>query len=95
MPNAKPNTEANAKRRRQQRGNISPADWATVNAELLRRAIAIVGHRGGALRFGYTRDGGSYAIGVLGDGDPYTDYVRPTDDIDAYLESLIENWEGD
>jgi len=93
MPNVKPNTESNAKRRRQQRGNITPADWDTCDAELLRRAIAVVGKRGGALRLGYTRDGGSYAIGILGDGDPYTEYVRPTDDLSSYLEGLISDWQ--
>lgn len=92
MANAKPNIESSAKRRRQQRGNITPADWATVDAELLRRAIAVVGHRGGALRLGYTRDGGSYAVGILGDGDPYTEYVRPSDDMAAYLEGIIDDW---
>jgi len=93
MPNVKPNTESNNKRRRQQRGNITPADWDTADAELLRHAIAIVGRRGGALRLGYTRDGGSYAIGILGDGDPYTEYVRPSDDLSTYLEGLISDWE--
>jgi len=95
MGNAKPNVEESKRRRRQSRGSGVAADWATVDGEKLRRAIAIVGRSGGALRFGYTRDGGSYAIGVLGDGDPYTEYLRPTDDIDAYLEGIIDRWSDD
>jgi hypothetical protein len=68
------------------------ADWESADSDLLKRAVAIVSSRGGALRFGYTRDGGAYAIGILGDGDPYTEYLRPTDDIDEYLRALIEIW---
>lgn len=68
------------------------ADWETANSDLLKRAISVVSSRGGALRFGYTRDGGAYAVGILGDGDPYTEYLRPTDDIDDYLRALIEAW---
>jgi hypothetical protein len=45
---------------------------------------------GGALRLGYSRDGGAYAVGVYGDGDPYTLYHPPEDDIDALL-AKIEN----
>jgi len=92
---AKRQEDENRKRRRQQRGTANPADWTSANADLLRAAVACVARRGGALRLGYTRDGGSYAIGVLGDGDPYTEYVRPTDDLDKYLEGLIEDWTGD
>jgi len=92
---AKRQEDENRKRRRQQRGNANPADWTSANADLLRAAVACVAKRGGALRLGYTRDGGSYAIGVLGDGEPYTEYVRPTDDLDKYLEGLIEDWTGD
>ena len=84
--------EANHAKRRATRGNVSPADWGTVDAGLVLKAIETVAKLGGAIRFGYTRDGGSYAIGILGDGDPYTEYIRPTDDISAYFEGLIANW---
>lgn len=92
MTNAKSSRETNNKRRRQSRGSINPADWASINPDIIQRAIATVGRSGGAIRFGYTRDGGSYAIGILGDGDPYTEYLRPTDDVEAYFEQLIEDW---
>lgn len=68
------------------------ADWASVDAEKVIRAIAAVGAAGGAIRFGYTRDGGAYAIGIMGDGDPYTEYLRPSDDVGEYLDVLIEQW---
>jgi putative hemolysin len=92
MSIAKRQNDENHKRRRANRGNTNPADWGGADAKVVLRAIEIVARAGGALRFGYTRDGGSYAIGVLGDGDPYTDYIRPTDDLTAYLEGIIDDW---
>ncbi len=69
------------------------ADWAGANPQLLVDVVEIVAVRGGALRFGYTTDGGAYSIGIYGDGKPYTEYVRPAEDIDKYLEDLRERWD--
>lgn len=68
------------------------ADWSTVALPNLRECIAVVASRGGALRFGYTRDGGAYAIGIYGDGDPYTVYVRPSEDMAAVLACIAEGF---
>lgn len=92
MSLAKRQGEENKRRRRATRGSLVPADWGTADAQLVLRAIEVVAKAGGALRFGYTRDGGSYAVGILGDGDPYTEYVRPSDDLSSYLEGLISDW---
>lgn len=78
--------------RRKERQNHDVADWMAADETLLRRAIAAAALKGGALRFGYTRDGGAYAIGVYGSGDPFTEYLRPGEDIDAYLQSLIDDY---
>lgn len=68
-----------------------PADWTSIEAEAIRHAISAVGSIGGAVRFGYSRDGGAYAVGVYGLEDkPYTDYLRPGDDVPAYLYGLAE-----
>ena len=75
-----------AKRQKRMSGEV--ADWQGVNADVLLHAIAIVAYRGGALRFGYTRDGGAYAIGIYLGGDHFTEYVRPSEDIDGYLANL-------
>lgn len=70
------------------------ADWESANPRLLQLAIAKVAASGGCLRIGYTRDGGAYAIGVYGDTpQPYTDYVRPEEEIDDYLSAIIEAWQ--
>lgn len=84
--------EGDGKRPRRRRQSRETADYAAANAELLQRAIASVALQGGALRLGYTSDGGAYAIGVYGDGDPYTDYVKPSENIDDYLADLAEAW---
>lgn len=76
------------------KGVTLPADWGSVDASLLRRAIAAASGAGGALRFGYTQDGGAYALGIYGDGDtPYTEYLRPQDDVDAFLLDVAETFE--
>jgi len=68
------------------------ADWGGVDPKALQDAIQVVAMQGGALRFSYTRDGGAYCIGILGDGEPYNEYVKPSEDIDAYLRKLADAW---
>jgi len=68
-------------------------DWEMVDAELLRKAIAKAAIKHGALRLGYTRDGGAYAIGVYAGMQYFTDYVRPSEDIDQYLRELIQSFD--
>lgn len=76
------------------RGVSLPADWGSIDALLLRRAIAAASGASGALRFGYTTDGGAYALGIYGDGpDPYTEYVRPGDDMEQMLTDICEVFE--
>lgn len=88
MPDKKDNRLEHIRAKRQRRGNNDVADWGSVSAERIVYAIAVVAARGGALRFGYTRDGGAYAIGIYLGNDHYTEYVRPSEDIDGYLEGL-------
>src|SRR5512144_689441 len=84
-----------AQRRVQRNDGFGTADWTACNAKLLAETVAIVAASGGALRLVYTRDGGAYAIGFYGDGDtPYTEYVRPSEDVDSYLEALKLAWGG-
>lgn len=70
------------------------ADWGSCDPEKLQAAVVAAGNIGGALRFGYTSDGGAYSIGIYGDGDPYTHYVRPDEDIDGTLRDLAEYFEA-
>lgn len=79
--------------KRQQRQSTEIADWQNADATLVLRAVAAVSYRGGALRLGYTRDGGAYAIGIYLSNDSYTEYLRPGDDLDQYFRALIEDME--
>lgn len=88
-------TDGQYRHRRANRGNGQIADWSHCEASLVIRAIAAVTRTGGAVRFGYTSDKGAFAIGILGDGDPYTDFVRPTEDINEYLRLLVADYESD
>jgi hypothetical protein len=74
------------------------ADWEGCDAELLQKVIGKAGYKHCALRFGYSRDGGAYAIGVYAGLDYFTDYVRPGESIDDYLRDLLaalEEYEPD
>lgn len=74
------------------------ADWAGADPDALRSAICAAAIVGGALRFGYSRDGGAYAIGIYGDGEPYTEFVKPIEDIDitlVYIRELFESLADD
>lgn len=84
--------EAQRKTRRQNRGSGDVADWASVNAEQLHAAITAVTARGCALQLGYTRDGGAYSFRIVGDGEPYVEYVRPTEDMALYLDGLVKDF---
>lgn len=66
------------------------ADYDEADAAKLRRAISAAASVGGALRFGYSRDGGAYAVGIYGDGDPYTEFVRPSEDFDLFLDEIVD-----
>lgn len=81
-----------ASTRRVRKAGTEGANWLMVHGEAILVAVAAVAKQGGALRFGYTRDGGAYSIGVYGDGDPYTDYIKPDESVEEYLYALAESW---
>jgi len=85
---ASASTEQRSNRRRN-RGNSDPAQWQSADAARIAAAIAAVTSHGYAIRFGYTRDGGAFAIGIIGDGEPFTEFIRPTEDIDVYLDGIV------
>lgn len=78
-------------RKRNESTNV--ADWQGVNPVNLVRLIAVASAKGGALRLGYTRDGGAYAVGVYAGSNYFTDYIRPQEDIDAYILDLLGSFD--
>lgn len=84
--------EQKSRRSKETNASGETADWTNAEPTLVVQAIAIVAYHGGALRFGYTRDGGAYCIGILGDGEPYNEYTKPNEDINTALSDLIRRW---
>lgn len=66
------------------------ADWSNANPQLLQRLIVVTGARSGAVRFGYTRDGGAYNLGIYLGSESTTEYCRPNEDLDAFLQEWID-----
>ena len=76
------------------RKSSGTADWEQANGDLLKKAIATAALTGGCLRLGYSRDGGAYAVGIYGDGEPYTEWLKPSDDLDTFLQDIIVLFES-
>ena len=68
-------------------------DWEDADAKLLQKVIALSSRKHCALRFGYSRDGGAYSVGVYAGLDYFTDYIRPSESIDEYLTELLSSFE--
>lgn len=70
-------------------------DFRTINPDKLLHMVAIMATCGGALRFGTSRDGGALAVGFYLDGGSWTEYCRPQEDIDAFLDGIIGDLLGE
>jgi len=95
MPGTRHNSAAatgGSSRHRRSNGNSQPADWATASSVTVLVLIANVTANGAAVQFGYSRDGGAYSLRFVGDGEPYTEWIRPNEDLDAILEEIAGNW---
>ena len=79
--------------RRRRRGSSEKADWAVVDANQLLRSVVAVTGQNCAVQFGYTQDGGSFVVRIVGDGEPYNEYVRPTEDMSLFLNALSMDFE--
>lgn len=91
-PNSEKSAEANRKNRRSNRGNGSIADWGSCNPELLLAVVSSITAKGFAVQFSCTRDGGSLSVRIVGDGEPFNEYIRPTEDLDEYLTGLRDDY---
>lgn len=80
------------KTRRTNRGDAAPAQWSDADPLCVLAAIAAVAERGCAIQFGYTRDGGAFVVRIVGDGEPYNEFVRPTEDVNLYLRGLHDDF---
>jgi len=94
--NAKNDSDA-IQRRKERRANRNTGvntDWHTVDSDLILNLIAAITAIKGTITFGYTRDGGAYYLNYYIDGESYKEYIRPTENIDRFLEGEIEFWKN-
>jgi len=71
-------------------------DVRSIWTDAFREAVDIALSEGGAIRLGLTRDGGALAVGIYGIGnEPSTEYLRPSDDADAFWAELYAAFKGD
>lgn len=75
-------------------GDSTDADWSAVKPSCIARLVIASTKLGGAIRFGYTRDGGAYSLGVYLDDDSETFYFSPSQDIEAMLDQMSERLEA-
>lgn len=86
------NLEQRRAERRRARGQTSTCDWASVEPDRIVAIICAIASQNGLCSFGYTRDGGAYTLTAILDGERYTDYCRPTEDVNAFLANLCEDY---
>jgi len=84
--------QASIRRRSRGSSEIEPADWGNIDPALLAGVIRAITRHGFAVQFGYTRDGGSYVLRIVGDGEPFNEYIRATEDANLYLSGVIEDY---
>lgn len=78
----------NAARFSARKNTSTNADYGGLDANLIREAIETVTAHGGAIRFGYTSDGGAYAIGIYDGDNRFTEYFRSDDEVSNYLRDI-------
>lgn len=73
---------------RQLRGKV---DFDALHCAELRTLTAYVIEMGGAIRIGATRDGGAYAIGIYGFGEPFTEYCGASENFSEFCGQLASD----
>jgi len=66
------------------------ADWKIADPVIAMELVCRVAVQGGAVRYGYTRDGGAYSIGLYIGQDSKTYYCNEAEGINEKLAELVE-----
>ena len=90
---ANSNNPKERKSTRKRRQNDTTADWGGIDEKRIRQVVSAVSKGGGAVRFGYSRDGGAYSVGIYGDGKPFTEFCPATGDVEGWLEGIAYDYE--
>lgn len=64
--------------------------WGHADPVLMAGVVVAVTSRGGLASFGVTREGGAGTLTVFLDSDKSTAYVKPGDDVDAFLAEAVD-----
>ncbi len=64
------------------------ADWRNVNPDVLVWFVELATRDDCAVRFGYSRDGGAYSLGIYADGASETLYLSGKEDVSEWLTRL-------
>jgi hypothetical protein len=86
--------ERGGNRRRRRTERREQVGWDEIPREIICELIDAVDRFGGAVRFGRTRDGSSYAVGIYGDGEPYTEYHAGLEGAMEWLVGLTADYNG-
>lgn len=70
------------------------ADWSRCDPRWLQAVIAQITSSGGAVSFGYSRDGGAHSLSIFLDGDRETLWFNGNADLDTELEQVWELFGG-
>jgi len=81
--------------RRLLRGTGQTPEWDNADPKLVLRVICLVTALGGAVQFGLTREQDQYSLRIWGDGEALPLYLRPTEDVNLWLEGIAEMFDGD
>lgn len=79
-------------KRRYNEGSAREVSWGDVDAATLREVVTAVTSTGCAIRLGYSRDKGAFAIGIVGDGEPYTIWAGSEDELAMKFEKLLQSF---
>lgn len=69
------------------------ADWSAADPRWVAGVVHVVTRTGGAVSFGYSRDGGAYSLSIMLDGERETLWFNGGADIDAELEGVYAMFE--
>lgn len=64
------------------------ADWRNTNPDVLVWFVELATRDDCAVRFGYSRDGGAYSLGIYADGTSQTLYLSGKEDVNEWLTKL-------
>lgn len=65
-------------------------DWTRIDGEWIRTVIGVLCQDDGAVRFGYSRDGGAYAVCIYSQGDHETVYFHTDEELMDLFKSIVE-----